>query len=185
MKINDLIKQKISSTGLPLEKSLYYLLGIYFNIPTEELKFQKAYSLQLLKLGLLSALGGRYVTVGLFDEESDVEAVTVEEQVLQRLNEYRNLFKKCNNREGMLGNKQECYSKLVRWLYSNPDYTLDTIIKQTALFIKTKQDKNEEDFIPQADYFIYKIINSVEKSTLSTIIDEEFETKIEVFNKVI
>jgi len=178
MIINRELRVKLEQAALPVEKCLLFLLGTYFNVPTKELSLQKHYILQMVKLGIIKTVGAVYSVPSLFTTESDevVSTYTVESDVLNNLDNYRKLFKGVNTRPGMQGDKNECYKKLVRWLYNNPEYTMQDIINKTSQYINKKQSIGEELFIQQADYLVYKIVNSEEKSTLATIIDEEFET---------
>jgi hypothetical protein len=129
----------------------------------------------MVKLGILSTVGAVYSVPSLFtDEEVAGTAYTIEEDVMTYIDTYRKLFSKANDRPGMMGDRNQVYLKLCRWLHINPGYTMQDIITKTREYIARKQEIGEQIYLQQADYLVYKITNGEEKSMLSAIIDEDF-----------
>jgi hypothetical protein len=180
MLINQSLKDKLKDVGLPVQQTIAYLLCTYFGIDVNIIKLSKPYILQLYRLGILEITKSGILVKGLFEDftSDKVTHQSIEEIVSSNIDSYRSLFR--GIKPGSLGNKQDCVSKMIRWMYTNPSYTFNDILNKTNSFIQIKLARNEGIFIPQADYFIYKVVNGEEKSTLSTIIDEEFvEYKLE------
>jgi len=172
--ISENLKQKLKDIGLPVQQCLAYLLCQYYNVDVSFIKLSKPYIVQLYRLGLLEITKSGILVKGLFDDTQFKQFTqqSVEQIVNENIDSYRSLFK--GVKTGSLGNKNDCITKMIRWMYTNPQYSFNQVLEKTKGFIKVKKEAGENVFIPQADYFIYKITNGEEKSTLSVIIDEEF-----------
>jgi hypothetical protein len=158
----------LRENGLP-EKAAYFLLGIMFGIETNILEIQKAYVTKMFKLGFLYFKDGKVCANIDFGNTEVVTSVDKESDT----DKFRKLFK--GIKIGSMGDANAVFEKLQRWRNTNKEYSFEEILFKTKQFIEYKKSVNEEKYIPQADYFIYKKDSKgEEKSTLSSIIDEEF-----------
>lgn len=93
--------------------------------------------------------------------------VTIE--VESRVDEYR--LKWGGLKAGVMGGRQDCVAKLVRWILTNPTYTFDQILGAADLYLAT--EGSNLDYLQRADFFIYKQdIHKNEASRLSAYIDD-------------
>lgn len=93
----------------------------------------------------------------------------VNDEVKQRVEEYRNVFK--GYKAGSMGSPTACKNNLSEFLKQNTQYNLDDVIKAAKLYINTV---NDFTYLQRADYFIYKQDkNKNVISTLEAYIDEE------------
>jgi hypothetical protein len=80
---------------------------------------------------------------------------------------YRQLWK--GLKLGSMGSESACKAKLTRWMYENPSFTANDILKAAKLYIDSLVDYR---FLQTADYFIFKKDGKEESSRLSAFIDE-------------
>ncbi len=161
----DILKLKsiVRDNGLP-ETVLYYILGLTLGIDVRILKLSKQHIQAIFRLKLVQLKEGKFIPN--FDlSETDIKEPDTD------IESFRKLFR--GIKTGSMGDATSVREKMDRWRIANPDYSFETIIKQTENFIRTKKDNNESIYIPQADYFIYKIVGKEERSMLSAIIDDE------------
>jgi hypothetical protein len=174
------LKIKLKENNLP-ELAAYFLLGIALGLDVEVLKLSKRHVQALFKLGFLSFRENILrVNPNCFEETETEE----EAPIKTNLEEYRALFK--GLKPGSMGDPASVFEKIQRWRINNPQYSWEQIIKKTKEYIKQKKDLGEEKFIPQADYFIYKmnILTREEKSVLSSIIDDETAVTVEHYQSL-
>lgn len=86
----------------------------------------------------------------------------VNEEIKQRVQEYRNLFK--GYKAGSMGSLTNCKNNLSKFLKNNPDYTFNDIIKATKIYINSVDNLK---YLHRADYFIYK--EQKDKTVVSTL----------------
>lgn len=161
----DILKLKsiVRENGLP-ETVLYYILGLVLGIDVHILKLSKQHVQAMYKLKLVQFREGKFeVNVDLSEQvikepDNDIES-------------FRKLFK--GIKVGSMGDSVSVREKMDRWRIANPQYSFEQLMKQTENYIRTKKESNESIYIPQADYFIYKIVGKEERSMLSAIIDDE------------
>lgn len=109
-------------------------------------------------------------------KESDKERQYKEiyDYVSNHIEDYRKLWKGLFT--GSMGTPSACVDKATEWLINNPDYTFEDIINAAKYWINNKsQELSNPMMMGQADYFIYKQVDGVQTSRLSSIIDEALE----------
>lgn len=91
----------------------------------------------------------------------------LENEVNTFIEEFRNKWK--GLKPGSMGSLSACKDKMKRWMFENPNYSKDQILKAAEIYIHSL---NNYDYLQQADYFIYKKDAHGESSRLSAFIDE-------------
>jgi len=71
---------------------------------------------------------------------------------------------------GSMGSRDNCKTKLTRWMRNNPDKSFDDIIKAAKIYIRSLNGNYK--YLQRADYFIYKKMGSEEGSRLDAFIEE-------------
>ena len=84
-----------------------------------------------------------------------------------QIEEFRNKWK--GLKPGSMGSLSACKDKMKRWMFENPNYSKDQILKAAEIYIHSLNNYN---YLQQADYFIYKKDAHGESSRLSAFIDE-------------
>jgi len=116
----------------------------------------------------------------------EIELDIAQKDVDTYLDEYRQLWKGLFT--GSMGTPDACKSKLEEWLAQNPQYTMKDIIKAAKFWIdnKTKEVDNP-NLIGQADYFVFKKVDGVQQSRLSSVIEEakDYNAGSDVFSTFI
>lgn len=92
----------------------------------------------------------------------------INEAVENGIDEYRKQWK--GLKPGSMGSPKNCKEKLKRWMFENPEYTFDDILKAVSIYIN--QFNGDYRFLQQADYFVFKKDGKEESSRLSAFIDE-------------
>lgn len=83
------------------------------------------------------------------------------------IKDFRLLWK--GKKPGSMGSEKAVRDKMYRWMQENPSYSKDDIMKAAKLYL---DDLNNNVYLQQADYFIYKKDIHGESSRLSAFIDE-------------
>jgi len=83
------------------------------------------------------------------------------------IKEFRLLWK--GKKPGSMGSEKAVRDKMYRWMQENPSYSKEDILKAAKLYL---DDLNNNVYLQQADYFIYKKDVNGESSRLSAFIDE-------------
>lgn len=91
----------------------------------------------------------------------------LENEVNTFIEEFRNKWK--GLKPGSMGSLSACKDKMKRWMFENPNYSKDQILKAAEIYIHSLNNYN---YLQQADYFIYKKDAHGESSRLSAFIDE-------------
>ena len=91
----------------------------------------------------------------------------LENEVNTFIEEFRNKWK--GLKPGSMGSLSACKDKMKRWMFENPNYSKDQILKAAEIYIRSLNNYN---YLQQADYFIYKKDAHGESSRLSAFIDE-------------
>lgn len=91
----------------------------------------------------------------------------LENEVNTFIEEFRNKWK--GLKPGSMGSLSACKDKMKRWMFENPNYSKDQILKAAEIYIHSLNNYN---YLQQADYFIYKKDVHGESSRLSAFIDE-------------
>jgi len=73
-----------------------------------------------------------------------------------------------------MGSLSTCKEKMKRWMRENPTYSPKQILNAADIYINSL---NDNTYLQQADYFIYKKDGKEESSRLSAFIDE-IDTKV-------
>lgn len=89
---------------------------------------------------------------GLEFEAQEVEH-SESEDILDWIEEYRNLFKERFNRTGIKGSKSACQTKMKSFLKANPKVTKEDVLAATTLYLDSLDDYK---YMQNADYFIRK-----------------------------
>jgi predicted transcriptional regulator len=97
----------------------------------------------------------------------------INEGIDEFVSEFRNKWK--GLKPGSMGSLSACKDKMSKWMYENPSYTQEQILKAVDIYINSL---NNHIYLQAADYFIYKKDAHGESSKLSAFIDE-IETKSE------
>lgn len=73
---------------------------------------------------------------------------------------------------GSMGSRNNCKTKLRRWMVDNPEYSFDNIIQAVKIYVNSMEGSYR--YLQQADYFIYKRESGTkeESSRLSAFIEE-------------
>lgn len=106
-------------------------------------------------------------------------------EIDERLEEYRGLWRGLFT--GSMGSSESCKVKLEAWLQDNSNYTMEDVIRAAKFWINNKKKEvDNPSLIGQADYFIYKKVDGVLQSRLSSVVDEAGEAgDIDVFSTLI
>lgn len=101
-----------------------------------------------------------------------VEVVSKDSEIDAFIKQYRALFK--GIKRDSMGLRQLVKDNLLEFLEKNSQYTLEDILRGTRLYIKSFEHK-DRTFMRQADYFIYKKLNSSSPkiSTLLEVLENE------------
>lgn len=83
------------------------------------------------------------------------------------IEEFRNKWK--GLKPGSMGSLSACKDKMKRWMFENPQYNAEQILKAADVYLNSL---NNYTYLQQADYFIYKKDAHGESSRLSAFIDE-------------
>jgi len=99
------------------------------------------------------------------------------------IEEYRDLFK--GLKPGVMGDKNACLNKMVRFFKEYPEYAnKDIILKATQNYIQVEAHQNYK-FLQKADYFIFKLVGKEETSRLASFCGEVDEKQVESFTKML
>jgi hypothetical protein len=120
-------------------------------------------------------------TVELFASEmrSEAKEPAPMQTVEQWIDEYRKLFR--GKKNGAMGDKNTCIAKMRDFIFKNPQYSKDDILKATAKYIASKSEQNYL-YLRQADYFIKKqVLEDGSKIFISDLLRtlEEMQTDTE------
>jgi len=83
------------------------------------------------------------------------------------IEEFRDKWK--GLKPGSMGSLNTCKEKMKRWMKENPTYSPQQILNAADIYINSL---NNNTYLQQADYFIYKKDGKEESSRLSAFIDE-------------
>lgn len=108
------------------------------------------------------------------DKAKENKNKEIYDYVKDNIEEYRKLWKGLFT--GSMGTPSACIDKLTEWLINNPQYTFEDVLKAANYWIDSKSKEVENLMIlGQADYFIYKNVDGVQTSRLSSVIEEALE----------
>lgn len=83
------------------------------------------------------------------------------------IEEFRDKWK--GLKPGSMGSLSTCKEKMRRWMRENPTYSPQQILNAADIYINSL---NDNTYLQQADYFIYKKDGKEESSRLSAFVDE-------------
>jgi hypothetical protein len=83
------------------------------------------------------------------------------------IEEFRDKWK--GLKPGSMGSLSTCKEKMKRWMRENPTYSPQQILNAADIYINSL---NDNTYLQQADYFIYKKDGKEESSRLSAFVDE-------------
>lgn len=83
------------------------------------------------------------------------------------IEEFRDKWK--GLKPGSMGSLSTCKEKMKRWMRENPTYSPKQILNAADIYINSL---NDNTYLQQADYFIYKKDGKEESSRLSAFVDE-------------
>ena len=128
---------------------------------------------QLSKEGIIiiDKKGNPKVNYELLNGEKQLDYTTVYDAVSENIDQYRQVWKGLFT--GSMGTPSACIDKITEWLINNPNYSFDNVVTAASYWIEQKSKEVDNPMIiGQADYFIYKKVDGVVTSRLSSIIDE-------------
>lgn len=146
--------------NISVQELAYILILEYFPSRAEELVISEE-----TKDNLKKEFFRRNYKTKQFDLKNKLPDKTL---ILDWIEEYRNLFDKSNI--GVAGKKstsKSCQNKMEKFL-KEYNYSKQQILEATKLYIS----KTNPLYIRQADYFISKIVDGTETSTLATWCEE-------------
>jgi hypothetical protein len=113
--------------------------------------------------------------------KSQIKSIATE--ISEWIDEYRNLFK--GLKAGVMGDKNACITKMVRFYQEYPDFKdKNIILSATKKYIQNEAHQNYK-YLQRADYFIFKLNGKEETSRLSSFCDEVEELENESMTQML
>jgi len=136
------------------------------------------------KVIIIDSKGNPKVNYSELTKEQEIKNKEIYDYVNNNIDKYRSIWKGLFT--GSMGTPSACTDKITAWLIHNSQYNFEDVLTAAEYWVENKaQELDNPNLIGQADYFIYKKVDGVQTSRLSSIIEEALEEKNSSFDSLI